>query len=466
MSELWEFGAAALAARIRSKEASSREVVEAHLRRIEEINPTVNAITRVLGDGALEAADGVDRTIAEGGDPGPLGGVPITVKENIDLGGTATTHGLPALAEAVVPGDAPFVGELKRAGAIPIGRTNLPDLASRWHTDNALHGPTLNPWDSERTPGGSSGGEAAALATGMSPLGLGNDIAGSLRWPSQCCGTTALKPSLGRIPFAGHAQHDLPLAFAPQLLAVHGPMARHVADLRLALSHMCSDGNGDPWYAPVPLLGPPLPKRVALVEDPGGRGVTPEIATAVRKAGEALADAGYEIVPRDLPGLQRANEVYFQVMSRLSQATEGPAVGQSLTSDEFKRFWNALAEPFEEAGGAPIHDLMAERRAIALEWDLMFQETPNIVMPVASEPAFKLGSDYDSNWLRSWLVSTRAIVVLNLLGLPAVAVPTHEADGLPHGIQIAAPRFREDLCLDAAEAVEARLGTLSPIGPR
>src|SRR5579859_6673750 len=202
VSELWRRGAVELAAMIRDREVSSREVVQAHLDRIEMVNPHLNAIVRLLPDQALAAADAADRAVADGSRLGPLHGVPFTVKENIDLAGTPTTQAVPALAEAVAPVDAPHVERLRAAGAIPLGRTNLPDFGMRVHTDSALHGLTRNPWDATRTAGGSSGGEAAALAAGMSPLGLGNDIGGSLRNPANACGIASIRPTLGRVPDA------------------------------------------------------------------------------------------------------------------------------------------------------------------------------------------------------------------------------------------------------------------------
>ena len=202
MSELWRKSAVELAAMIRDREVSSREVVQAHLDRVEAVNPHLNAIVRLLPDQALAEADAADQAVADGTGLGPLHGVPFTVKENIDLAGTPTTQGVPALAEAIAPVDAPQVERLRAAGAIPMGRTNLPDFGLRVHTDSALHGLTRNPWNPQRTAGGSSGGEAAALATGMSPLGLGNDLGGSLRNPAHCCGVASIKPSTGAVPAA------------------------------------------------------------------------------------------------------------------------------------------------------------------------------------------------------------------------------------------------------------------------
>ena len=184
ITELWRMSATELAGAIRSNQVSSREVVEAHLRRIEEVNPSINAVTVVLAEQALDAAKAADRITTEGGELPPFHGVPVTIKENIDLVGTPTTQGTKALAQAYPSVDAPDVERVRAAGAIPIGRTNLPTLGMRLHTDSELRGVTVNPWDRSRTPGGSSGGEAAAIATGMSPLGLGNDTGGSPRWPA------------------------------------------------------------------------------------------------------------------------------------------------------------------------------------------------------------------------------------------------------------------------------------------
>src|ERR1700682_2486903 len=229
---LHNLGAGELAGLIRLRQVSSREVVEALLARIGQVNPAVNALTVILDEQALAAADRADQAVAAGNDLGPLHGVPFTVKENIDLAGSATSQGVSVLAGADPGEDGPQVASLIAAGAIPLARSNLPDFALRWHTDNALRGATRNPWDASRTPGGSSGGEGAALATGMTPLGLGNDVGGSLRWPAQCNGIASLKPTLGRVPHATRIEPvDGPIGI--QIMAVEGPIDRSVSDLRV-----------------------------------------------------------------------------------------------------------------------------------------------------------------------------------------------------------------------------------------
>ena len=288
-ADLWRAGAAQLAAAVRARDVSAREAVEAHLARIEAVNQRLNAVTVVLADQALAAAGRADEAIARGETLGPLHGVPCTIKENIEVAGSATTSGILSLAQAYAERDAPAVERLRAAGAIVIGRTNMPDLGMRWYSESSLWGATLNPWDADRTPGGSSGGEAAALASGMTPLGLGNDYGGSLRYPSQCCGTAALKPGYGRIAMTPREGMPDP-APSGDLFAVTGPMARHIADLRLAFAVLAAPDPRDSRLAPVPLDGPggELP-RVSFTVDPGGLGVDERVAEGVRRAADALA---------------------------------------------------------------------------------------------------------------------------------------------------------------------------------
>src|SRR5690348_1558946 len=257
-TELWRMSATELAEAIRTRQASSAEVVEAHLRRIEAVNPEVNAVVLVLGEQALQAARAADRALAAAADPAPFHGVPFTIKDIIDLVGTPTTQGFKALMQAYPGRDAPIVERMKAAGAIPIGRTNLPSGAVRWHTESELWGATINPWDRTRTAGASSAGEAAAIATGMSPMGLGSDGLGSLRHPAQCCGVAALKPTLGRIPQASSIEPEY-ATIGMQLTGVTGPLARRVADLRAAFDVLAGPTWRDPWTVPAPLHGPQLP---------------------------------------------------------------------------------------------------------------------------------------------------------------------------------------------------------------
>src|SRR6516164_6596351 len=342
---------------IRDREVSSREVIQAHLDRVEAVNPDLNALVRLLPDEALAAADAADRAVADGGGLGPLHGVPFTVKENIDLAGTPTTQAVPALAEAVAPVDSPQVERLRAAGAIPFGRTNLPDFGLRVHTDSALHGLTRNPWHPQRTPGGSSGGEAAALATGMSPLGLGNDLGGSLRNPVHCCGVASIKPSVGAVPRATVIPpEDLNISF--QLMAVEGVMARRVADVRAAFTVMAGQHPRDPLSVPAVFtdLDPGERPQVAVLPEPPGGSTHPEVAAAVRRAADALADDGFKVTEAVPPDYEQAIELWATLLAADLRVVK-PLLDQLMGADgrQFLDYTSGYLPESDLAGWAMAH---------------------------------------------------------------------------------------------------------------
>lgn len=461
-TDLWRMNARELAEAIRSRQTSSREVVEAHLWRIEAINPSINAVPVVLAEQALEAASAADRALATGAKLARFHGVPFTVKSNIDVAGTPTTHGMKALANAYPTRDAPIVERLKSAGGIAIGRTNMPDFAISWHTDSELHGATVNPWDRSRTPGASSGGEAAALATGMSPLGLGNDTLGSLRWPAQCCGIAALKPTFGRIPNASTVEPvDMPIG--AQLTGVNGPLARRVGDLRAAFEVLAGPTWRDPWTVPVPLRGPELahPVRVAVVLDPAGQGTAPDVQEGVRKAARALEDAGYAVDEVEPPSIAAGGRNLLDLLDMQAAWQAGaPPVR------DYTRRW--IAALFEVLGKRdPVAAIVAfmTRQSLLRAWGEFQEAHPLIVAPIGTDLPFKVGADRTPAGVAENLRAMRMVMAVNALGLPAVAVPVGIEEGLPQVVQVIGPRFREDMCLDAAEAVEDRLGVITPIDP-
>jgi amidase len=465
-TELWRSSATDLAEAIRSRQASCEEVVEAHLRRIEAVNGAINAVVVVLHELALEAARAADRAVTAGVDLPPLHGVPFTVKGNIDLAGTPTTLGLSALAGAYPRMDAPVVERLKAAGAIPIGRTNLPSLAVRWHCDSELWGATVNPWDPTVTPGASSGGEAAALATGMSPLGLGNDGLGSLRWPAQCCGVSALKPTLGRIPDATTAgPGDVPIGV--QLTAVQGPMARRIADLRTAFAALAGPSWRDPWTVPAPLRGPgpATPVRVALVVDPAGQGTATQVQDGVRTAAAALADAGYAVDEVEPPSIEVAAATLLAMLAT-PEIRGGWQMMSSLVPGDTKRFMSAFFAAAGDPGPATAMQSFLTRQSLLRAWGEFQQERPMIVAPIFADVPFAAGTDLDDGRVAETIRGMRMALAVNALGLPAVALPVGVGDGLPQSVQVIGPRYREDLCLAAAAALEDSLGILTPIDPR
>lgn len=463
---LWQWSVTSLATAIREERLSSQEVIQSHLDRIESVNPIVNAVTVVLKEDALRAAREADKTIAAGEDVGPLHGVPITVKESFDVVGSATTHGIVSLKDSMPDNDAPIVAHLKQAGAIPIGRTNLPDYGMRYHTDNDLRGATLNPWDASRTPGGSSGGEAAAIATGMSPLGIGSDMGGSLRYPAQCCGITSIRPSLGRVSRVSSSIFpDLPLLYE-QIASVNGPMARHVRDLRLALDIMGRPDPNDPLWTPALRMGRAMygPTKVAVTTDPAGHGVSPAVAEGVGTAAAVLADAGYVVEQADPPSIDESTRVIDQI-SITEIESYLPGI-REVISDDATTFLEGLVGNINSNLQTYIKAI-AKRHGIAREWNLFLKRYPLVLGPVSTMQPFEVGYDtLGPAQIKRFFQSIGLTEVCNLLGLPSVAVPVQVVDGLPQGVQLIGQRYHEELCFDAAEAIERKQGVLTPIEPR
>jgi amidase len=465
VNELWRKSAVELAAMIRDREVSSREVVQAHLDRIEAVNPHLNAIVRLLPDQALAAADAADRAVADGTALGTLHGVPFTIKENIDVAGTPTTQAVPALAEAVAPVDAPQVERLRAAGAIPLGRTNLPDFGLRVHTDSTLHGLTRNPWNPRRTAGGSSGGEAAALATGMSPLGLGNDLGGSLRNPAHCCGIASIKPSSGAVPRATVIPpEDLNISF--QLMAVEGVLARRIADVRAGFTAIAGQHPRDPLSVPAIFadLNPGERPAVAVLPEPPGGSTHPGIAAAVRRAADALADDGFKVTEAVPPDYEQAIELWATILAADLRVIK-PQLDQVMGAGgrQFLDYGLEYLPAPDLADWAVAH---TARDGLARRWSLWYQEYPVLLSPVWSQPAFPLGFDITSldNAIAT-LELMRPVLPANLLGTPSAVVPAGMAEGLPVGVQVMGGRYTELRCLAVAEAIERRLGALTPIDP-
>ena len=311
---------------IRTRAVSCKEVLTSCLARVEAVNPKINAIVEKCVDEAIATADNADGELARGEPVKPLQGVPFTTKINTDQKGYATTNGVVGFTNLMANNDSPSIANLRRAGAIAIGRTNAPEFSWRWFTDNELFGETVNPWSRARTCGGSTGGGAAAVATGMGPLAQGSDFGGSIRHPALCCGVAGLRPSFGRVPAYNATTGDRPMT--AQLMAVHGPLARSVNDLRVALAAMAQGDVRDPWWVPAPLIGPPpeSPIRVAVMDSEAQ--LDEGIADALARAAKWLEDAGYAVEHTAPPSIDEAadlwstlvlNELKFGMISQIEQ---------------------------------------------------------------------------------------------------------------------------------------------------
>jgi amidase len=448
---LYARSAGALAAMIRGGEVSAREVIEAHLARIEATNPRINAAAVVLGEEALTAADRVDRGAAFG----PLAGVPFTVKESIDCVGSATTNGVPALRSRLPFLDAPAVARLRAAGAIPIARGNMSELGIRLCTDNPLRGPTLNPHDPALTAGGSSGGDAAAVAVGMAPFALGSDLGGSLRVPAGASRVAALKPTRGRVARASSLEPQ-DFGLGAQLMWTEGPIARTVGDLRRVLGLIAGRDVRDPGSVDAPLTGPPPEERcAALVTRVPGDALPPAVEGAIRRAGALLEAAGWEVVEVEAPELVRVADLWLALAAPdLEVMVERAA---PILSPEVKAHVRRVSR---RAARFPIspYTLHAERSRLGRVWSRFLTNHAVAIGPNWSAPLWPAGADLDPR--RGLAMLEQAVWFTlpgNALGLPAVT--------LPAGVQIYADLWREDLCLEVAELLEGGFGAPGVVDP-
>jgi Asp-tRNA(Asn)/Glu-tRNA(Gln) amidotransferase A subunit family amidase len=463
MSELTFLSAASMAEQIRQKKLSPVDLIEAHLTRIQELNPKLNAFVQVDVGGARRQAVLAEAAVRDGAELGVLHGVPLSIKSSIEVAGLRWEAGTKLRAGIQGERDAPLVARLRQAGAIILGVTNAPELLMAWETDNLLYGRTNNPWDIARTPGGSSGGEAAAIAAGMSAGGVGSDGGGSIREPAHFSGICGLKPTPGCIPATGH----FPASVGPfALLGVVGPMARNMDDLKILFEVMQGPDDGDPSSAPVPLRWPAADDlkriRIGYFEDDGRTPVTPETRAAVRTAAEALRRAGYQVEPFRPEGLELARQLWWQLFGIaggmvLGPMTRGREADLSPMLAEFCR--GVAAQPSHT--GQSLLNTWIQRDELRLKVFAQMRDYPVLLCPVASIPAFRHGE-------RSWQVEGKTVRYLdawsytewfNLLGNPAVALPVGKSpEGLPIGVQIAGRPWQEELVISVAAALEEQCG--------
>jgi amidase len=465
--ELWRWQACDLAEAIRLRRISSREAVTSCLARLDAVNPRINAVVDIMAEDALAAADRADQATVRGEAVGSLHGVPVTIKINVDIAGRPTTNGVMAFKDRIAKDDSPPVANWRKAGAIVIGRTNVPPFSARFFTANTLYGRTLNPWDASRTPGGSSGGAAAAVATGIGPLGHGNDRAGSVRYPAYACGIMGLRPTLGRIP-TYDATTPAEASITTQLTHTQGPLARSIRDLQLGFAAMAAGDPRDPWYAPVTsgLTPSREPVAVALFDDCPGVVLEPAVAAALRAAAGWLEEAGYRVEHAAPPRFEEAARLFFTLVRSEERSSTTSAIDR-LGDDELRRARASTMAYASELDYGGYITAFARRSAILREWMLFLERYPLLLMPVACERAWP--ADYDQRGddaVAHMMTAHHPMLAISTLGLPALAMPTGVADGVPVGVQLVASRFREDLCLGAGAAIEARCPPMTPIDPR
>ncbi len=456
-----------MASLARSGSVSSLELVDAHLDRIEKRNPELNAFTMVLADQARESARRADQGLKAG----RLHGVPVTVKDSFDLTGFPSRLGSAFAPETPAAEDAAVVARLRREGAIVLGKTNTPEFQVSYESDNFITGRTNNPWDLERTPGGSSGGEAAAIASGCSPGGVGGDSGGSIRVPAHFCGIAGLKPTPGRISSVGHQAME-----AIKGIGVCGPMARSVSDVRLLFDVLAGYDDRDALSAPVPLPGNATERamddlrgssHIGVMEQFYDVPVAPSIRKCVRDAAKALGDLGFAVDEFRPEGLERAPNLWnFFFGTLLAQSMKERIAGR-----EKEAHWT-YTENLDLTKGneaqAPITawqvvESMAARDAMRRKLLGQMRRVPVLLMPVASIPAFRHRErKFEVEGRRIGLFQAMMTVTpINLLGLPALVVPFGMSEeGLPVGVQLVGRPWEEELLLEIGVRLEAARGVI------
>jgi len=447
-------------AAVRDRQISARELLDLHLARIGERNPQLNAIVSLDEDRARAGAAAADEALASGAEVGPLHGLPFAFKDTHDVAGWRTTYGSPLFADHVPDADELLVERVRGAGVVVIGKTNVPEFAAGSHTFNRVFGTTLNPVDPTRSAGGSSGGAACALASGMVPLADGSDMGGSLRNPASFCGVVGLRPTLGRVP-------SWPTDNLWETTATGGPLARNVGDLALLLSVMAGPDPrvptalGDPghWFAP-PVTGNLTGLRVALSVDLGGAfAVDQEVAQVVESAAAVFQGAGATVASAH-PVLGEAEDTFRTLRAWLFQAGFGALLAQH--PDGFKESLADNIRAGEHLTGADVARAYAGRTALSGRMREFFVDHDLLVLPVSQVPPFPADQEYPTEIngtpMETYLDWMRACYLITVTGCPAISVPFgRTADGLPIGLQLVAPHGADRFLLETAAALEEAL---------
>lgn len=453
MSQIWQMTASEIASAVRLKKLSATEVTTAHFERLDAVNPKINAVVQDCRQDALQAARQVDETVARGEDPGALCGVPVTIKVNVDQEGYATTNGLRLLENQVAQHDSPVVSNIRKAGGVIVGRTNTPAFSLRWFTKNSLHGQTLNPRNKGITPGGSSGGAAAAVASGICAVAHGTDIAGSIRFPAYACGLHGLRPSLGRVPAYNASAAER--CIGAQLMATSGPITRSISDIAISLTAMAAPDPRDPWYMPAPLSQQEFPKRAALVVAPDGMPVADDVRAALADAADKLRAAGWSVDEIDCPPMRPAADINACLWMAETQFGAKDLIRQEADPDAVFVF-EQMMKTVGDIGLVDVMTALQARAGLVREWAVFLKDCPLVICPVSGELPFDQQLDVQSEDAFAKVFEAQLTQrALPVIGVPSLSVATGQSRGRPVGVQLIAPSYREDILLAAGFDLEA-----------
>ena len=449
--KLWKLSAQTIASMVKSGDVSAREVTQNHLDRLAAVNPALNAVVQICEKDALTAADNTDKKRVEGKQLGKLAGVPVTVKVNIDQANYATTNGLRLQESCIAKEDNPVVRNFRRADAIIIGRTNTPAFSLRWFTRNTLHGHTKNPFNPKITPGGSSGGAASAVASGIGAIGHGTDIAGSIRYPAYACGIHGLRPSLGRV--AAHNFSGPDRFIGAQLMAVSGPMARSIGDIKLGLQALSVYDHRDPWSVAMPFDVLSFQKTLGVCYAPEGVKVDPKIKVALKEAAEKFENAGWIVEEVSLPPIRCAMENQLKLwMAEMAQGTTD--LVQEEDDPDANLVYGRLKKIVQSADSKDIMTVLQERASLTREWRQFLNKTSVLLCPVSCSLPFDDLKDLGTEKEFEQIVEDQILQIgLPFMGLPGLTITVDRTGDRPVGVQLVASHFREDILLSSAEII-------------
>ncbi|GHG84750.1 amidase [Pseudodonghicola xiamenensis] len=469
-SELWAWTASELADAISAGRISSVEATESALARMEAVNGPINAVVDPLPEQAMEAARAADAELKTSGPRGPLHGVPITVKINVDYKGRATTNGVVAYKDLIAPEDGSVVRNLRASGAVIIGRTNTPCYSMRGCTSNDLHGHTYNPHDKTLTPGGSSGGAGSATAAGIGAMGHGNDIGGSVRYPAYCCGIYGLRPTAG-ITAAYNPSQLAERPIVSQMSSVQGPLARSVEDIRITMQALAQPDPRDIWQVPLStMFDAPLehrPCKVAMLAETDESQVDPEVTAAIRQAGAILAEAGYQVEEVQTPSFHEAM-MFWRLI--LGNEMRGGLYQLMLKNgdEKLKKSMALMLEGIPEIEGREeFLQAFAKRSTLLRQWQMFFVDYPIVLTAMTWIKPYLDDLDVIDGTDSDWFFRAHGPMMgTPTLGLPGLSVPVGTVPGVPMGVQLISDRYGDRRLLEAGAVLERAIGATLPIDPR
>ena len=464
MKELWALNTKEISKLFKTKQISALEICNETIEHIEKVNPKINAIVVDTFVEARKTASAIDKKLKNQEELGLLAAVPVTVKVNTDQIGYASTNGLRIQKDLIATKDSPVVKNLKKSDALIVGRTNTPAFSIHWFTRNSLHGHSLNPHNNQITPGGSSGGAAAATASGMGIIGHGTDIAGSIRYPAYACGIHGLRPSIGRVPMINYTTPDRHIG--GQIMAVSGPIARSVIDLEIGLQAMSLENYDDPWWTPVPFKFERVTKKIALITEIPGLKIDPIIKEELNFVAKFLEEAGWIIEQPKAPDFEEAAKFQATLWLGEFRRTGGEAIKRENDPDA-NFIFDQMSRRCPDTSLESFMDALQNRARISRNWNKFFDEYPLILCPVSGDLPFPDLKDLESQDSFDLVFdSMLPQIAPPYLGLPGLSFSTKKTkENIPLGVQFISRKYREDILLEVGYDLEKFFPKINPVIP-